>query len=87
MITLPLTTQELNPEAATFQARDPNLIHMGRLYPDLDNDWAPIQQVSVGGVGELGDSDQSLWQGQVTGTRSRTLQPSQRESVLPFALV
>ena len=87
MTELPLTTQELNPEAATFQARDPNLIHRGRLYPDLDNDWAQIQKVSAGGVGELGDSDQSVWQGQVTGTRSRTLQASQRESVLPFALV
>ena len=40
---LPVTSQELNPQAATFQARDPNLVHRGRIFPDLNNDWAHIQ--------------------------------------------
>ena len=84
---IPLSVQELNPEAATFQACDSNLVHRGRICPDLDSDWAHIQQVSAGGVGDLGFTDQGLWQGQVTGTRARTLQASQREPILPFTLV
>ena len=86
-ITSQLSTQDLNPDATSFQVRDCSLIHKGRLYPDLDCDWGHVQQVQAGGVGELGSSGQDLWKGQVTGTRSRMLHSSHKESVLPFPLV
>jgi hypothetical protein len=47
---IPESNCTLNPEAASFQVRDRNLLHHGKLYPDLVEDWDHVQQVQAGGV-------------------------------------
>ena len=42
----------LNPEASSFRLRDRNLVHQGRIVPDLVQDWDHVQQVQAGGVGD-----------------------------------
>ena len=77
----------LNPEAATFSARDGKLLHQGKLYPDLDSDWAQVQQVQAGGVGEPGVvGDQ--WAASGRGVHcSSALSKNLQDNVLPFQLL
>ena len=84
---IPVGDHVLDPEAAAFQNRDPNLVHQGRLYPDLDGDWDQVQQVQAGGIGEPGAGEAELWRdGPVASVRSGTGtgQTSQLEPSLPF---
>ena len=88
-----ITCHTLNPLASQFRARDPNLLHKGRLVPDLDADWEHVQRVQLGGVGDAGVVDSSTWE---TSSRASTVQPTvlmeklslpNTESALPFRLV
>ena len=58
---LPTESHGLNPEADSFTARDSNLVHHGRLYPDLGEDWAHVQQVQAGGVGHEVPVSADMW--------------------------
>ena len=51
----------LNPAADCFQVRDRNLVHKGRLYPDLVDDWDQVQRVQAGGVGTEDVVGASAW--------------------------
>ena len=42
----------LDPEASPFRVRDPDLVHRGRLVPDLAGDWEHVQRVRLGEVDE-----------------------------------
>ena len=53
--------RSLNPEAETFQHRDPDLVHNGKLTPDICGDWDHVQQVQAGGVGDPGTAVDHLW--------------------------
>ena len=82
----------LNPEAEVFLLRDSNLVHQGRLIQDLGKDWAHVQRVQAGGVGD--DSQVgNIWENiaianGVRGQESAKNKVSQlSESVLPFQLV
>ena len=84
----------LNPEAMPFKVRDPSRLHQNDLYPDLGRDWAQIQQVQAGGVGDPGADDGDLWRdGMVTATVANTNAPANHNSArqslpaLPFHLM
>ena len=81
---LPVAPPALNPGADAFQARDPSLVHKGKLYPNIEHDWLHVQQVQAGGVGDQGTADDDLWHGQVTGTRSTIHPASQENHLLPL---
>ena len=82
------STEVLNPEAATFHARDVSLVHRGRMQPDLDGDWAQVQQVQAGGVGEPGSAG-DLWKKDNIGSigLSGKYSTSYQENTLPFQLL
>ena len=42
----------MDPEASPFRVRDPDLVHRGRLVPDLAVDWEHVQRVRLGEVDE-----------------------------------
>ena len=41
--------------------RDAGLMHGGQLRPDLGHDWAVVQEVQAGGLGQQGEMDLSVW--------------------------
>ena len=47
-----LSSHILNPDAAKFVARNPNLVHRGVLLPDLSQNWEHVQRVQAGGYGD-----------------------------------
>ena len=53
--------QLLNPDAVKFVMRDASLVCDGRLWPDLDEDWAAVRGVQEQGSGHVGDSHHCLW--------------------------
>ena len=80
----------MNPEAAPFVARDRDLVHKSRLVPDLNGDWALIQDIQAGGSAPTNRSDSELWgkpgeESQVQIPRNGTGQTS--ESPLPFPML
>ena len=81
----------LNPNAPPFAARDPSLMHRGRLYPDIGADWEQVQRVQLGGVGDTGVVDKHLWKTGLSAglSRNRTgKQPGMPDiqTTLPFQL-
>ena len=52
--------QTLDPNAESFFMKDSNLLHNGSLRPDLDQDWANVQEVHAG-TSSLSRTDCSLW--------------------------
>lgn len=76
----------LDPAAPSFQAREPDRVHQGRLYPDLDADWGHVQQVQAGGVGEK-SVDTNQWLSQVSASKSLGGRVRLEDPVLPFALL
>ena len=62
-----LTTNErevsiLDPTAASFIARNPDLVHGGRCVPDLASDWSLVQQIQAGGSGPSNSSNCEFWE-------------------------
>ena len=53
--------QLLNPDAVKFVMRDASLVCDGRLWPDLDENWAAVRGVQEQGSGHVGDSHHCLW--------------------------
>ena len=47
-----LSSHILNPDAAKFVARNPDLVHRGVLLPDLSQNWELVQRVQSGGYGD-----------------------------------
>ena len=83
---LPTESPGLNPEADSFTAIDSNLVHHGRLYPDLGQDWAHVQQVQAGGVGHEVPVSADMWNKCTAGS---TIEESHKGrvdsgSLLPF---
>lgn len=78
----------LDPEAAPFLVHNVNLVQQGKLYPDLDGDWAQVQQVMAGGVGELGTIG-DLWnKSQVREANSMSSNTEgQMDCILPYQLL
>ena len=78
----------LNPEAEVFQVRDKNLVHHDKLYPDLVGDWAHVQQVQAGGVGNTTIGTGTLWDSDRDKTSNLRGTASVREPqlLLPFQM-
>ena len=57
----PGSASSLNPDASVFMRMDKGLVHRGKLYPDLQEDWEHVQQVQAGGVGDLSVGSDHLW--------------------------
>ena len=83
----------LNPQAEEFTARDPVLVHKGRLYPNLDDDWTHVQRVGAGGVGDSQPRGSNVWDSAVISTpvereaHSANSNLQQPVNDLPFHLV
>ena len=82
----------LNPEADVFHVRDLTLVHQGRLAQNLDRDWAHVQRVEAGGIGDGDQPGSNLWEETPTcdGAGGKELADQstsqQVEPVLPYQL-
>ena len=86
-----LGSQHLNADASPFKVRNPDLLHRGRLVPDLDADWEQVQRVQSGGVGDVGVVDSNAWGACKADNISLSSMARERksfdaESALPFQL-
>ena len=84
---VPVGNHTLNPGAIAFQARDTSLVHQGRLYPDLLEDWEHVQQVQAGGVGEMEDGTENLWKQATSARKGMGQSLTQPEHTLPFQML
>ena len=76
----------LNPEAAQFVMRDPDMVHGGKLAPDLAVDWAQVQRVQAGGEGDPISIEDNAWAQDFVATQKSSRPFSTAEPVLPFQL-
>ena len=75
----------LNPTVDSFQVRDRNLVHQGRLYPDILDDWDHVQRVQAGGIGTGVDSSFSWSTGGATSTCNKMDKSKDKlDLILPF---
>ena len=77
-----IETGYLNPNAEDFFVRDASLIHHGRLYPDLDQDWVTVTEVHAHGEGPVNEAARD-WgkeldssEGRKSGEKQTEMEPS-----------